>query len=333
MIAKAIECIDLCKTYKILEGKSGVRGALLNLVSRRYRRIEAVRNLSLRIEQGSIVGIIGPNGAGKSTTIKLMTGILVPDSGQVSVLGLMPSKQRTQNAMNIAVVFGQRTKLWWDLPCNESFELHRDMYRIEGDTYRTRVDELSSLLGLSDFWKTPVRQLSLGQRMRAEISLSVLHDPSVVFLDEPSIGLDAIAKERVRSFILERNRRYGTTFVITSHDMSDIEKLCSRVLIIDEGTAVFDGTIEGIMRQYDTERILTIEFREPPGRIELPFGEVVEDSGMKMSIRYSNGDGRSIDLINHLSSRCVITDVSMKDAEIESVIRTIYETKMRADEE
>lgn len=323
-----IKTIDLCKTYKILEGKRGFGGALKNLVSRQYKNIEAVRDLNLTVEGGTIVGMIGPNGAGKSTTIKLLTGILVPNSGQVLVRGINPAKERTKNAMNIAVVFGQRTKLWWDLPCMESFELHRSMYRIEGETYRQRIGELSAILGIDEFWKSPVRQLSLGQRMRAEISLSMLHDPSVVFLDEPSIGLDAIAKERVRQFILERNKRHGTTFVITSHDMADIERLCSRVIVIDSGSMVYDGTIEGIMQQYGTERILTVEFREEPGQIDLPFGELIEDKGVIKSIRFSRSQGTSIELIEHLAKSSEIADVSMSDAEIESVIRTIYERRI-----
>jgi ABC-2 type transport system ATP-binding protein len=325
MATNVIETDRLRKVYRVLEGKRGFLGAMVNLVSRDYRIIEAVKGLDLTIEGGSICGIIGPNGAGKSTTIKLLTGILVPDAGSVRVLGVDPSKDRSRNAMNIAVVFGQRTKLWWDLPCMESFGLHRDMYRIPIEAYESRIAEFSELLGIDEFWRTPVRQLSLGQRMRAEISLSMLHDPSVVFLDEPSIGLDAIAKERVRRFILERNRSNGTTFVITSHDMADIERLCSRVLIIDEGSVLFDGTIAGIIDRFGAQRILTVEFRVEPDDLDLPFGSVVEDRGVVKSIGFSRSEGSSIDLITHLAGRCEIADVTMKDAEIESVIRSIYE--------
>ena len=320
-----IDAVDLCKTYRILEGKRGFTGALRNLVSRQYKEIHAVRNLNLSVEAGSVVGMIGPNGAGKSTTIKLLTGIIVPNSGNVRVLDIDPSVDRTTNAMNIAVVFGQRTKLWWDLPCMESFELHRSMYRIDRASYEERINEFTRILGIDEFWKSPVRQLSLGQRMRAELSLSMLHDPSVVFLDEPSIGLDAIAKERVRQFILERNEKRQTTFIITSHDMADIERLCSRVVIIDRGAIVYDGTMDGIKQQYGSDRTLTVEFRDEPSHIDLPFGQIADDKGVVKSIRFSRAEGSSIDLINHLAAISEIVDVSMSDAEIESVIRTIYE--------
>lgn len=202
-----------------MEGRKGFVGTLQNLVSRKYTLVEALSHASFDFARGTVIGMIGPNGAGKSTMIKLLSGILTPTSGTVEVLGLDPAKTRRENARRIAIIFGQRTKLWWDLPCMESFELHRRMYQISDESYNCRIAEFSRVLEIDGFFRTPVRQLSLGQRMRAELALSLLHDPEIVYLDEPTIGLDAVGKDRIRQFILSRNREFGTTFVVTSHDM------------------------------------------------------------------------------------------------------------------
>lgn len=323
-----IEVVNLSKVYRILEGKSGFKGAIANLFSQDYRYIEAVKDISFHVGKGEMLGLIGPNGAGKSTTIKMLTGILVPTSGKVLVDGIEPYKNRQENAKKVSVVFGQRTKLWWDLPCMESFELHRVMYQIPDKTYKENLDEFMDFLELADFWKRPVRQLSLGQRMRAEIAVSLLHNPEVIYLDEPTIGMDAVAKERIRQFIANINKTRNTTLVITSHDLADIEKLCSRVIIIDQGSIIYQGSFNEIRQKYGKERTLIVEFGHEYNDIELPYGRVVKNEGLKKSIVFLKEQGTAIDLITTLGKRYEIRDVSVQEAEIESIIREIYEHGM-----
>ena len=275
-----------------------------------------------------MLGLIGPNGAGKSTTIKMLSGILMPTSGKALVNGIEPYKNRQENAMKVSVVFGQRTKLWWDLPCYESFELHRVMYRIPEKIYKQNLDEFMEFLELEEFWSRPVRQLSLGQRMRAEISVSLLHNPEVIYLDEPTIGMDAVAKERIRQFLINTNKSRNVTLIITSHDMADIEKLCSRVIIIDHGQIVYEGDFDEIRHRYGRERTMVVEFGEEYPEVELPYGTVIKDEGLKKSIRFLREQGTAIDLITTLGKKYVIKDVSIQEAEIESIIREIYEHGM-----
>lgn len=320
-----IEVTNLSKTFRVLEGKKGLVGAVKNLFSRDYRYVEAVKDISFTVQQGELLGLIGPNGAGKSTTIKILAGILVPTSGKALVNGIEPYKYRQQNAMKVSVVFGQRTKLWWDLPCYESFELHRVMYRIPEKVYKQNLDEFMEFLELGEFWNRPVRQLSLGQRMRAEIAVSLLHNPEVIYLDEPTIGMDAVAKERIRQFLLNTNKARNITLIITSHDMADIEKLCSRVIIIDHGQIVYEGDFDEIRHRYGRERTMVVEFGEEYPVIELPYGTVIKDEGLKKSIRFLREQGTAIDLITALGKHYVIRDVSIQEAEIESIIREIYE--------
>ncbi len=320
-----IEVTNLSKTFRVLEGKKGLVGAVKNLFSRDYRYVEAVKDISFTVQQGEMLGLIGPNGAGKSTTIKILAGILVPTSGKALVNGIEPYKYRQQNAMKVSVVFGQRTKLWWDLPCYESFELHRVMYRIPEKVYKQNLDEFMEFLELGEFWNRPVRQLSLGQRMRAEIAVSLLHNPEVIYLDEPTIGMDAVAKERIRQFLLNTNKARNITLIITSHDMADIEKLCSRVIIIDHGQIVYEGDFDEIRHRYGRERTMVVEFGEEYPVIELPYGTVIKDEGLKKSIRFLREQGTAIDLITALGKHYVIRDVSIQEAEIESIIREIYE--------
>ncbi|HOB09845.1 MAG TPA: ATP-binding cassette domain-containing protein [Limnochordia bacterium] len=320
-----IEVTNLSKTFRVLEGKKGLVGAVKNLFSRDYRYVEAVKDISFTVQQGEMLGLIGPNGAGKSTTIKILAGILVPTSGKALVNGIEPYRFRQQNAMKVSVVFGQRTKLWWDLPCYESFELHRVMYRIPEKVYKQNLDEFMEFLELGEFWNRPVRQLSLGQRMRAEIAVSLLHNPEVIYLDEPTIGMDAVAKERIRQFLLNTNKARNITLIITSHDMADIEKLCSRVIIIDHGQIVYEGDFDEIRHRYGRERTMVVEFGEEYPVIELPYGTVIKDEGLKKSIRFLREQGTAIDLITALGKHYVIRDVSIQEAEIESIIREIYE--------
>jgi ABC-2 type transport system ATP-binding protein len=323
-----IEVVNLSKTFRVLEGKTGFVGAVKNLFSRDYRYVDAVRDISFTVKQGEMLGLIGPNGAGKSTTIKMLSGILMPTSGKALVNGIEPYKNRQENAMKVSVVFGQRTKLWWDLPCYESFELHRVMYRIPEKIYKQNLDEFMEFLELEEFWSRPVRQLSLGQRMRAEISVSLLHNPEVIYLDEPTIGMDAVAKERIRQFLINTNKSRNVTLIITSHDMADIEKLCSRVIIIDHGQIVYEGDFDEIRHRYGRERTMVVEFGEEYPEIELPYGTVIKDEGLKKSIQFLREQGTAIDLITTLGKKYVIKDVSIQEAEIESIIREIYEHGM-----
>ena len=241
-----IQVKHLCKTYRVARRDGGLKQAIKALGRRETQEIRALDDLSFTIGDGEIVGYIGPNGAGKSTTIKVLSGILVPDGGECTVNGRTPWKQRKQHVADIGVVFGQRSQLWWDVPVVDSFELLKDIYRVEDSVYRRNVEELTELLNLGDLLRTPARQLSLGQRMRCEIAASLLHNPKVLFLDEPTIGLDAVSKLAVRSFIQQLNKNHGTTVLLTTHDMQDIEALATRILLIGQGKLLLDGSFDDV---------------------------------------------------------------------------------------
>ena len=241
-----IQVKHLCKTYHVSRREGGLKQAIKALGRRETHEIRALDDLSFTIGDGEIVGYIGPNGAGKSSTIKVLSGILVPDGGECVVNGRVPWKQRKQHVAEIGVVFGQRSQLWWDVPVTDSFALLKDIYRVDDTVYRRNVEELTELLDLGELLRTPARQLSLGQRMRCEIAAALLHDPKVLFLDEPTIGLDAVSKLAVRSFIQQRNRAHGTTVLLTTHDMQDIEALATRILLIGKGKLLLDGTFEDV---------------------------------------------------------------------------------------
>lgn len=252
----------VCKTYKVSKRDAGFSSAFKALFHKEYEYIHALDDVSFTIRDGEMVGYIGPNGAGKSSTIKILSGILTPEGGTCLVNGLIPWKNRIEHVRNIGVVFGQRTQLWWDVPVMDSFELLKEIYRIDDLTYRRNLEQLSSMLKLSDLLKTPTRQLSLGQRMRCEIAASLLHSPGLLFLDEPTIGLDAVSKLAVRDFILQLNREKKTTVILTTHDMQDIEVLTNRVILIGKGTILLDGSIEEIKKGYDsTEEALAGFYR------------------------------------------------------------------------
>ncbi len=238
----------VCKSYRIAKRNAGFKEACKALFHREQEEIQALRDVSFTIQDGEMVGYIGPNGAGKSSTIKILSGILTPDSGQCLVNGLIPWKNRIRHVKEIGVVFGQRSQLWWDVPVIDSFLLLKDIYSIPDSVYRSNTDELTELLHLKELLRTPARQLSLGQRMRCEIAASLLHSPKILFLDEPTIGLDAVSKLAVRDFIRSQNQLHGTTVILTTHDMQDIEALTSRILLIGRGEILLDGTLEDIKR-------------------------------------------------------------------------------------
>ena len=241
---------NISKHFRVYERPEGKWGLIKGAFMRNMRKVQALDSISLTIRKGELVGYIGPNGAGKSTTVKVMSGILVPDSGECHICGRVPWKERVAHVSQIGVVFGQRSQLWWDVPVRDSFELLKNIYAISAAEYKPRLSELTDALDIGNLMKTPVRQLSLGQRMRCELAASLLHSPQILFLDEPTIGLDAVSKLALRAFLKEENKRRGTTMVLTTHDMDDIEALCSRVLVIGHGSILYDGTLETLKARY-----------------------------------------------------------------------------------
>src|SRR5229473_6659789 len=255
-----IEAEQLSKTFHVARRRPGLIGGLRSVFDPEVRVVPAVKDLTLRVEGGEMIGLVGPNGAGKSTTIKMLTGILVPSSGTMRVAGLNPVQQRRELASRIGVVFGQRSQLWWDLPLIDSLRLLRHLYRVPEDRFNANLAQLRSMLDLDEFMDTPVRQLSLGQRMRGDLAAALLHDPELLYLDEPTIGLDVVAKARIREFLLAINAEQGVTVLLTTHDMDDVEALCSRILIIDHGRKLYDGTVADIRSRFGGERALIAEF-------------------------------------------------------------------------
>ena len=257
---KIISVENVSKQFKTPKKFPGFIGAIKGLFTKEYTIKNAVQNINFDIEEGEIVGYLGANGAGKSTTIKMMTGILTPTSGKILVNGLVPYEQREKNAKSIGVVFGQRTQLWWDIPLNETYTLLKNMYDISQEDYEERFTFLDEVLGLSEFIMQPVRTLSLGQRMKADIAAALLHNPKVIFLDEPTIGLDVVVKEKVRKAILEINKRYKTTIILTTHDLHDIEELCNRIIVIDNGQKCYDGNIQDLKNEFGYLSNINIRF-------------------------------------------------------------------------
>jgi len=319
-----IETRDLRKVFRSLVRQPGVGGALRTLFSRHYEDKVAVEGVTMALDEGELVGYIGPNGAGKSTTIKMLTGILVPTAGAVRVAGLVPSAQRRRNARNIGVVFGQRSQLYWDLPLIESFELLRAIYGIPRDRYRTNLSHFTETLDMEPFLRTPVRQLSLGQRMRGDFAAAMLHDPKVVFLDEPTIGLDLVAKEAIRTFVARVNQERGTTFILTTHDLADVERLCRRIVLIDHGTLVYDGEIEALRDRYGTHRTLVVTFFDDEPEVAIEDAEVESREGRVVRLRFDRRRVSAELLIRRVADRYRVSDVSILEPDLESIIRRIY---------
>lgn len=257
-----IEVKELCKEYRIAKTGKGIGGAIKSLFHREYTVKEAVRHVDFSVEKGEIVGYIGPNGAGKSTTLKMLSGILIPTSGTVQVGGIVPYERRRENAKRIGVVFGQRSQLYWDLPVSDTFDLYESLYDIPHETFRKNCELFTELLDMGGFLDQPVRQLSLGQKMKANIAVALLHDPAVLYLDEPTIGLDVVSKKVLRQAIKAINREKGTTVMLTTHDMDDIEAVCNRLIMINEGVKLFDGTLESFRNQYEREIVIRLEFED-----------------------------------------------------------------------
>ena len=322
-----IQVKDLYKEYRQRKGKEGLTGAIKDLFHREYRTVKAVDGISFSIEKGEIIGYIGPNGAGKSTTIKMLIGILVPTNGKIDVNGIEPYKHREVNAKRIGVVFGQRTQLWWDIPVSETLSLMRYIYDVPEKQYLENLKTFSDILGLDKFIHTPVRQLSLGQRMRADMACALLHNPDILYLDEPTIGLDVVVKERIREFILEVNKKRNTTVILATHDMSDIERLSSRVMVINSGKLVYDGDLDALKRKYGTEEMVIAELL---GKIvdtnelyKLGVDEVKYEDD-KITIKYDSTKINSSTVVRWLVDKVETKDINIKVTPIEDVIRKMY---------
>lgn len=319
-----IEVKSVSKTFRINKRKSGVTGMLANLFVPKYEKKEAVKDLDFVIGQGEMVGFIGPNGAGKSTTIKMLSGILFPESGEIRVGGFIPYKQRKAYVGSIGVVFGQKSQLQWDLPVIDSFELLKAIYRVPDETYRKNLSRYTEMLDMGGFLNQPVRQLSLGQRMRADIVAALLHSPKIVFFDEPTIGVDVVGKETIRNFICELNSQDNVTMLFTTHDMQDIEKTCDRLIIIDKGSKVYDGTLPGIRERYGTTRQLDVEFAGPQEVAPIRHVEIVDLDNNKKRFIFESHEVHINELMNLLFNRYSIRDMNISEPEIESIIRKIY---------
>lgn len=323
-----IEVRNLSKTFKVYHHRKGFWGTFANLFSRKHRIVQAVDNVSFTVARGEIVGYLGPNGAGKSTTIKMLTGILVPSSGSVTVNGYIPHRQRKQNAKRIGVVFGQRSHLWFDLPVQESFELLRRIYRIPLAQYQRNVAMFDELLELGAFFQTPVRQLSLGQRMRADIGAALLHNPDVLFLDEPTIGLDVVAKARIRQFIHQINAERQVTVVLTTHDLDDVEKLCNRVILIDDARLLFDGELATLRRMLSKERLFSVDYAEDYPDVRVPHAQITHREGTRVQYRFSPEEIHTAELVGTLLQKFRIVDIAIQEPDIEELIKTVYEDNL-----
>jgi ABC-2 type transport system ATP-binding protein len=314
----------ISKSFQVARRTSGFWQAAKALVKREHTTVEALRDISFDIKAGEIVGYIGPNGAGKSTTIKVMSGILVPDHGSCSIMGYTPWKERTAYVRHIGVVFGQRSQLWWDVPVIDSFELLRDIYRIPETTYQENLHMLREQLALEEILLTPVRQLSLGQRMRCELAASLLHSPSILFLDEPTIGLDAASKLAVRHFIKTINKERGVTVILTTHDMSDIEALADRILLIGKGSLLYDGTLQQLRNRFGTYRTMTIDFLEHQEPIELPGAHRLSWSSERAVYSFDTEQVQIADLMSSLSRQIQLLDVAIEAKPIDEIVLQLY---------
>jgi ABC-2 type transport system ATP-binding protein len=312
-----IETTGLTRTFTVRDGLT-------------RRTVVAVDDLSLRVEAGEAVGYIGANGAGKSTTIKMLCGILVPTSGEARTCGLRPVRDRRRLAREVGVVFGQRSQLWWDLPTRESFALLASIHRLSPADADARRDELVERLELAEFLATPVRQLSLGQRMRAEVAAALLHRPRLVILDEPTIGLDVLSKQRLREFLVSERREHGTTLLLTTHDMGDVERLCDRVVLVDRGRTAYDGDLAGLSRTVGAQRVLTVDLAVAAPAMPLPTGAThlgEEGHGLRHRIGFDSEATTAAAVLAAVSAHAEVLDLSIEEPDIEDVVRRVYASR------
>lgn len=315
---------SLLKQFHIQQRKPGFLGGIASLFHRGTLTRTALDHISFSVDEGELVGYIGPNGAGKSTTVKILSGILVPDGGEVKVLGKVPWSHRIETVSQIGVVFGQRTQLWWDLPVIESFDLLKDIYRIPEKKYKNNLESLASILELEKLFHIPVRQLSLGQRMRCDLGASLLHDPKLLFLDEPTIGLDAVSKLAVRDFIKKLNKEHKVTIMLTTHDMDDIEALCKRVLILNEGKLFLDGTLATLRKKIAPERRLIVDLVHEHAKISDPDAILLKQEGHRVWLSFDPTQISTQEMINRITAKHPIQDLYVENPPIEEIIASFY---------
>lgn len=329
-----IEVHNVSKAYRINRPRaSGWLASVQSLFSRTHEWKTAVSDLSFHIKEGELVGFIGPNGAGKSTTVKMLSGVLTPTSGSILTNGIEPSRDRKRNAMHIGVVFGQRSQLYWDLPMEDTFQLFQRMYRIQPPVFRRNVEFMVELLEMKGFYRTPIRQLSLGQKMRANLAAALLHDPKILYLDEPTIGLDVIAKTNIRRFLKELNAEKKTTVILTTHDMDDIEEVCDRLMMIDEGQIIYDGGLQAFNRQFGGGTVLEVEYRGDDIPLEDTRIQVVSHTGNNVTYQFYRTDislGEAVSLVTHQHD---LRDLRLREPELEKTIGMIYTRNKRQREQ
>jgi len=317
---------DLNKYFKKFERSVGLISALKSVFKRNYITVNAVNNVSFEVKKGEILGYLGPNGAGKSTVIKMLTGILYPSSGEINSLGFIPWKDREKYVANIGAVFGQKSILWHDLPAIDTFNLQKTIYEIPDDEFNKRLNEMTELLNVRDISKTPVRNLSLGERMRCEFIASMLHNPKIIFLDEPTIGLDVVAKEKIRGFIKKVNKEYGTTVILTTHDIGDVEELCDRIIIIDKGIHIYAGSLLDLKKKYVNHRLLKVEFNNEVKKPHLKHCELIEKPDEYTALFKVNITKTGMtNAVKEAFTKYNVYDIDIKEQSVESIIRQIYE--------
>ncbi len=330
----AIDVRELRKEFKVQQNREGLKGAFRDLLRREYKKVAAVKDITFQIPKGEICGYIGENGAGKSTTIKMLTGILVPTSGHVSVNGFIPHKERERYVSRIGVVFGQRSQLWWDIGVIESFNLLRKVYRVPEREYKARLDELTERLTLQELLNRPVRKLSLGQRMRCELAAALLHNPDVLFLDEPTIGLDIMVKSEIREFLKEMNRKYETTILLTTHDLQDIEALCSRVIMLDDGRIIYDGGLQQLKETWGQGREIVFQFAEAPSGIDR-LNEITlgldgirwnKENDLVYTAWIPRGGAPVSEVIARVVQAAPILDLKINETNTDDIVKEIYKT-------
>ncbi len=323
-----IEVKKLVKTYKTIEKEDGLIGYFKNLVKPKYKEFTAVKGIDISIEEGELVGYIGENGAGKSTTIKMLTGLLTPTSGEVVVNGIVPYEKRIENNKSIGAIFGQKTQLWWDLPVIESFRLIKQMYKIPENEYRKNLKRFTEILELENLLDKQVKNLSLGQKMRCEIAATFLHNPKIVYLDEPTIGLDVLVKENIRKFIKDINKEKNTTVILTTHDLKDIEDVCDRIILLDKGQIIYDGPKQKFKDTYGKYIIAQFVIKEKKAQISenmnIQAVEVLEETENGLKIKFNHDETTIMKVMDEISKYCIIEDIHMKEAELEDILKEIY---------
>ena len=317
---------NLSKTYQVFKKEPGLAGTLKSLIHRRYEKVKAVNDISFTVGEGELVGFIGPNGAGKTTTLKCLSGLLHPDSGQISVLGESPWQRKTQFLKQISFIMGQKNQLWWDLPPMETFLLNKEIYEIEDNQFKKTLADLVDLLKVKDIIKIQVKRLSLGQRMKCELIAALLHSPKVLFLDEPTIGLDVVMQNNMREFVKDYNQRYKSTVILTSHYMRDVAALCKRVIVINKGKILFDGQLATLIKRHAPYKQISVVFKELVAKDKIKhLGEIVEFESPKAVIRASSKNSQKI--AQELLSNFSVDDLTIEEADIEEVVREIFKAR------